>query len=53
MNPSFVTHFGERNTTILDSNGTIVFTLLAVNGAGNGNAATFSYIVPERTLQAG
>ena len=39
--------------TILDYNGTIVFSLFAVNGAGNGNAAIFTYIVPKETPQSG
>ena len=52
-NPSFVPavgYFGGKPLTILDGNGTILFTLLAVNGAGNGDAT--SYIVTKR-MQAG
>ncbi|KAL5469156.1 hypothetical protein EMCRGX_G030368 [Ephydatia muelleri] len=41
--PFFTT---DGNTTMLDYNGAVEFTLLAVNGAGNGNAATFTYIMP-------
>lgn len=54
-NPSFIAtggYYGEKKTNILNYNGTIMFTLLAVNGAGNGNAATFIYMVPKRP-QAG
>ena len=54
-NSSFVTtdgYFREKNITSLECNGTNVFTLLAVNGAGNGNAATFSYIMT-KGMQAG
>ncbi|KAL5469067.1 hypothetical protein EMCRGX_G030259 [Ephydatia muelleri] len=36
-------------TTMLDYNGTILFTFFAVNGAGNGNATTFIYTVPKGT----
>ena len=31
----------------LDYNSTTLFTFFAVNGAGNGNATTFTYIVPK------
>ena len=31
---------GNGNTTMLDYTGAVEFTLFAVNGAGNGNAAT-------------
>ena len=31
---------GNGNTTMLDYNGAVEFTLFAVNGAGNGNATT-------------
>ena len=41
--------YGGENMTILDYNGTILFTFFAVNGAGNGNATTFTYIVPKGT----
>ena len=41
--------YGGKNTTILDNNGTILFTIFAVNGAGNGNATTCIYMVPIRT----
>ena len=46
--PSLLIH--KQNTTILDYNGTIQFTLFAVNGAGNGNRTTFIYITPKRKL---
>ena len=51
--PSLITNgsYGEQNTTILDYNGTILFTLFAVNGAGNGNSTKFIYITPKRKLQ--
>ena len=39
--------------TILDYNGTILFTFFAVNGTGNGDATTFTYIVPKETPQSG
>ena len=44
--------YGEQNTTILDYNGTILFTFFAVNGAGNGNPTTFiyMYIPPKKEL---
>ena len=45
----FFTYVGFYGTTILDYNSTTLFTFLAVNGAGNGNAATFTYIVPKGT----
>ena len=35
--------------TILDCNGTILFIFFAVNGAGNGDATTFTYTVPKGT----
>ena len=41
--PSLMIHNGEQNTTILDYNGTILFTFFAVNGAGNGNSSSFIY----------
>ena len=47
-----VRSYGGENTIICDINGTILFTFFAVNGAGNGNAATFTYMVPKET-QAG
>ena len=55
MDPFFtcVRCYGGENTTILDYNGTILFTFFAVNGAGNGNATTFTYIVPKETSQSG
>ena len=34
--------------TILDYNGTTLFTFFAVNGAGNGNAATFTCMWHQR-----
>ena len=45
--------YGGENMTILDYNGTILFTFFAVNGAGNGNATTFTYIVLKGTPQSG
>ena len=48
----FVTTDGNGNTTMLDYNGTVEFTLFAVNGAGNGNAATFTLDL-QRGLQTG
>ena len=33
--------------TILYYNGTTLFTFFAVNGAGNGNATTFTYMAPK------
>ena len=45
--------YGGENRTILDYNGTILFTFFAVNGAGNGDATTFAYIVPKETPQSG
>ena len=44
--------YGGENMTILDYNGTILFTFFAVNGAGNGNATTFMY-VPPRSIPRG
>ena len=38
--------YGVKNATILDYNGAILFTFFAVNGAGNGNQTTFTYIRP-------
>eukprot|EP00731_Ephydatia_muelleri_P017494 Em0010g592a len=38
MDPFFIT---DGNTTMLDYNGAVEFTLFAVNGAGNGNAAAY------------
>ena len=35
--------------TILDYNGTTLYTFFAVNGAGNGNATTFTYMAPKKT----
>ncbi|KAL5469072.1 hypothetical protein EMCRGX_G030264 [Ephydatia muelleri] len=40
---------GNGNTTMLDYNGAVEFTLFAVNGAGNGNAATFTLELQRRT----
>ena len=40
---------GGENTTILYYNGTTLFTFFAVNGAGNGNATTFTYVAPTKT----
>ena len=54
MNPSFLVSVGSHekiNTTILSYNGTILFMFFAVNGAGNGNATSFTLIVPERTQE--
>ena len=41
--------YEAKNTTILDYNGAVEFTFFAVNGAGNGNATTFTYILPRRS----
>ena len=54
MNSSFGTavgYFGGKQTPILDYNGSILFTLFAVNGAGNGNAASFIYMVSKGTQE--
>ena len=53
-NPFFISvrSYGGEYTTIFEINGTILFTFFAVNGAGIGNAATFTYKVPKKT-QAG
>ena len=48
--PSFIINTGEQNTTILDYNGTIEFTFLAVNGAGDGSATTYTYVPSKKTL---
>ena len=40
---------GNGNTTILDYNGAVEFTLFAVNGAGNGNAATCTLDLQRRS----
>ena len=34
--------YGGEITTILDNNGTVLFALFAVNGAGNGNATIYT-----------
>ncbi|KAL5469205.1 hypothetical protein EMCRGX_G030429 [Ephydatia muelleri] len=39
----------DGNTTILDYNGVVEFTLFAVNGAGNGNAATCTLELQRRS----
>ena len=39
--------------TILGYNVTILFTFFAVNGAGNGDATTFAFIVLKETPQSG
>ena len=49
----FVGCYGGENMTILDYNGTTLFTFFAVNGAGNGNATTFTYSVLKGTTQSG
>ena len=41
--------YGGENMTILYYNGTTLFTFFAVNGAGNGNATTFTYMAPKKT----
>ena len=41
--------FKTGNATILDYNGTVEFTLFAVNGAGNGNAATCTLELQRRS----
>ena len=38
-----------ENATMLDYISTILFTFFAVNGAGNGNATTYIYMVRNRT----
>ena len=48
---SFIISTGEQNTTILDFNGTIEFIFFAVNGAGDGNAATCNYVPSKKTLR--
>ena len=48
--PPFIINTGEQNTTILDYNGTIEFTLFAVNGAGDGSATTYTYVPSKKTL---
>ena len=45
----FVGCYGGENMTILDYNGTTLFTFFAVNGAGNGDATTFIFIGPKGT----
>ena len=44
--PFFIT---DRNTTLLDYNGAVEFTLFAVNGAGNGSAATCTLDLQRRS----
>ena len=44
--PFFTT---DGNTTMLDYNGVVEFTLFAVNGAGNGNAATCTLDLQRRS----
>ena len=46
---SFFTTDGNGNTTILDYNGAVEFTLFAVNGAGNGNATTCTLDLQRRS----
>ena len=46
MDPFFVT---DGNTTMLDYNGAVEFTLFAVNGAGNGNATTCTLELQRRS----
>ena len=48
----FFTNVGSHggvNTSILDYNGTVKFTLFAVNGAGNGNATTCTLELQRRS----
>ena len=45
--------YGGENMTILGYNVTILFTFFAVNGAGNGDATTFAFIVLKETPQSG
>ena len=45
--------YGGENMTILDYKGVILITFYAVNGAGNGNATTVTYIVQKGTPQSG
>ncbi|KAL5469208.1 hypothetical protein EMCRGX_G030432 [Ephydatia muelleri] len=46
---SSVTSDEKLNTTILDYNGTVEFTLFAINGAGNGNAAMCNLELQRKT----
>ena len=46
--PFFITDVNGK-TTILDYTGTVEFTLFAVNGAGNGNAATCTLELQRRS----
>ena len=51
--PSFLIDngsYGEQIKTILDNNGPIMFTLFAVNGAGDGNSSSCIYTPPKRKL---
>ena len=48
MDPLFKTD-GNGNTTILDYNGAVNFTLFAVNGAGNGIAAAYTLKLQKRS----
>ena len=53
---SFFTNVGSHggvNTSILDYNGAILFTLFAINGAGNGSAATCTFQLQRKTLPSG
>ena len=45
--------YGVKNTTIFDYYGTVKFTFFAVNGAGNGNAATTFFLMLPKGTQAG
>ena len=40
---------GSQNTTVIVHGGPIKFTLYTVNGAGNGNVTTATYVGTERT----
>ena len=50
--PFFITD-GNGNTTMLDYNGAVNFTLFSVNGAGNGSVATCTSQLQRKTLPAG
>ena len=47
--PFFTIVGSDGNTTMLDYNGAVEFTLFAVNGAGNGNATTCTLELQRRS----
>ena len=55
MDPFFISEgsLGGFHTTILDYNGTIIFTFFAVNGAGNGNSTTYMHEFQRKTTGLG